>query len=392
MNKKMSIKKFITIFLLLFSITICLKGQSLNKIIVTPGTKNSDNVKLSDLIGELDYIRIETNGDCLIDHIDKISITEKYIYIKTHNPAYLYVFMRTGEFVTKIATQGMGPGEYNAFRNFCVVNEKDMTFIYGSNPDKFLLFNSSWILEHEYSIPTVRPVHDIEIIEKDKILLMIGNYFGRTSFSYEIYSLKNELLKKRIKPIQYESIGAFRFNKEFSYYTFNNSFFIKENVLNDTLYRVSSNLEFYPHYVFKFGKYEFPIEGKMDANKQIKNFHKYIVIKNIFETSKYVLYSYSFNTKIFFDYYDKSKKQSFSLGENGIINDFDGGIKFDPIYQNNNILISYVTPLDLKSFISSDSFRTNIPKYLNKKLELQKLANSLNENDNPVLMLVKLKE
>ena len=32
------------------------------------------------------------------------------------------------------------------------------------------------------------------------------------------------------------------------------------------------------------------------------------------------------------------------------------------------------------------------PKYPEKKKQLEKLANSLNENDNPVLMLVKLKE
>ncbi len=56
---------------------------------------------------------------------------------------------------------------------------------------------------------------------------------------------------------------------------------------------------------------------------------------------------------------------------------------------NNNVtllgFISLVTQLFYKNIIPSGF-------YNEKKKELEQLANSLDENDNPVLMLVKLKE
>jgi len=80
------------------------------------------------------------------------------------------------------------------------------------------------------------------------------------------------------------------------------------------------------------------------------------------------------------------------MKNDGIINDFDGGVSFKPIYQRNNILIGFIESYALIAHVNSKTFINSTPKYPKKKKELEKLANSLNENDNPVLMLVKLKE
>ena len=60
--------------------------------------------------------------------------------------------------------------------------------------------------------------------------------------------------------------------------------------------------------------------------------------------------------------------------------------------KNDNTLFAWVDAFELKSHVSSEAFKNSTPKYPEKKKELEKLANSLDENDNPVLMLVKLKE
>ena len=77
----------------------------------------------------------------------------------------------------------------------------------------------------------------------------------------------------------------------------------------------------------------------------------------------------------------------------GLENDIDGGINFLPEYKvEDSLLISWFNACDLKNYISSNSFKNSTPKYPEKKKELERLANSLDENDNPVLMLVKLKK
>ena len=46
----------------------------------------------------------------------------------------------------------------------------------------------------------------------------------------------------------------------------------------------------------------------------------------------------------------------------------------------------------IKEHVASEASKNSNPKFPEKKKELEKLAASLDENDNPVLMLVKLKD
>ena len=82
--------------------------------------------------------------------------------------------------------------------------------------------------------------------------------------------------------------------------------------------------------------------------------------------------------------------------EASIFNDFDGGLPLKSVfYYSDNIseyIAAYIFPFELKAHVASDEFKTSTPKYPEKKKQLEQLAKSLDENDNPVLMLVKLKE
>ncbi len=86
------------------------------------------------------------------------------------------------------------------------------------------------------------------------------------------------------------------------------------------------------------------------------------------------------------------KKQPY-YSEIGLINDIDGGLNVYPQQIiNNSTIVQWINVIDLKKHVASESFKNTTPKYPEKKKQLIKLANSLTENDNPVLMLVKLKE
>ncbi len=55
-------------------------------------------------------------------------------------------------------------------------------------------------------------------------------------------------------------------------------------------------------------------------------------------------------------------------------------------------LISWIDAIKVKAHVASEAFKNSTPKYPEKKKELEKLANSLKETDNLVLMLVRLKK
>ena len=70
----------------------------------------------------------------------------------------------------------------------------------------------------------------------------------------------------------------------------------------------------------------------------------------------------------------------------------DGGQNIIPkTIKDDNTIIAWMDPLKLKAHVDSEVFKNSTPKYPEKKKELERLANSLKETDNPVLVLVKLK-
>jgi hypothetical protein len=91
--------------------------------------------------------------------------------------------------------------------------------------------------------------------------------------------------------------------------------------------------------------------------------------------------------------YDKQKKE---LKENinpEIVNDFDGGtaIKLSDERQNEDSFCVMLQPFKMKETLTSAHFAKAEAKYPEKKAALKSLVNRLEEDDNPVLMIIKLK-
>jgi hypothetical protein len=125
----------------------------------------------------------------------------------------------------------------------------------------------------------------------------------------------------------------------------------------------------------------------------------YITPRNFFEFGDYVYYEFTYksdfpNTLRYS--FIGSKKGNFQIlikPEDGIINDLDGGTNILPLtIKDDNTIIGWVDAPELKTHVASEEFKNSKPKYPEKKKEIEKLANSLKETDNPVLVLVRLKK
>jgi hypothetical protein len=77
--------------------------------------------------------------------------------------------------------------------------------------------------------------------------------------------------------------------------------------------------------------------------------------------------------------------------------DIAGGPDFTIEYINKSYcsggrLFSFVDAITLKNYVASKGFNNSLAKDPKKKNELKKLADSLNETDNPVLIVVTPKD
>jgi hypothetical protein len=192
-------------------------------------------------------------------------------------------------------------------------------------------------------------------------------------------------------------------------YLFGNKIFYF-NYFNDTVFSISSDLSINAAYLFPPGSYRWPKE-KIEISPPNEFFDR---ISNLFqpvgmfETKHYIFMRYYYLHKAILLMIDKRTKTRFiSVAnlvtdeskyniESGLYNDFDGGLPLWTMNYYHDDSLEYLTtliqPYNLLNYISSDTFRQSVPKFPEKKIELEKLAHSLKETDNPVLVLVRLKK
>ncbi len=400
------------------------KKERVERIDIEGGIKNFQHLKLSEICHDVEYIILENNNLCLINEIKYLEVSRKYILIYDWEKCLL--FSRSGKFLTQISREGRGPGEYSHPGQIRIIDNE--IFIPDANRNIIRIYNtkgnfienveSPGKFTNQFQINNYMPLTD------SLFLVQIPNLTGQESTRISLINRKGEVL------INYENTTFFyrerpRFDSSdlaAQFYFYSNKVRYKE-LLNDTVWQIEQN-KLIPIYVFDRGKFGTPnnIRGL-----PIKIFHneitKSIFINNLYEIKGYVILKTNFMKHYPFEFfsptlltggfaaktphnilgvYNKMKKKFFfieptntrdQIYPTGIENDIDGGINFIPEYKlGDTSLVSWLNAYDLKTYTLSETFLNSTPKYPEKKKELEKLANSLNENDNPVLMLVKLKE
>ena len=80
----------------------------------------------------------------------------------------------------------------------------------------------------------------------------------------------------------------------------------------------------------------------------------------------------------------------------GLLNDLDGGIRFQPrgyLFENGReYLIELKDAIRFKAYVNSNDFENAKSINPEKKKIFKEMTDNLNETDNPVLMIVKLKK
>jgi hypothetical protein len=122
-------------------------------------------------------------------------------------------------------------------------------------------------------------------------------------------------------------------------------------------------------------------------------FENFVMDKNLIIMKDWIYFEFSYAQKRFSFIGSLNSENKYLIEKkDGFLNDIDAGVDIKFINNYDDNVISWIDAYALKTHVSSETFKNATPKYPEKKKELEKLANSINENDNPVLMLVKLKD
>jgi hypothetical protein len=354
------------------------------------------DVKLSDLgFVDIEYITLEKNEQCIIPGINRGSmdgIVAGDNYFLTYILTKIYMFRYDGSFVTSIGTQGRGPNEFLVFHDIEIDPKSQEIYLVSGWQKKFFVYSESGEIIRTFTSPL--NTSDFKFTENGIICYSV-NTLANVDTSFTVIDTTGEIIKSF--PNKYSWTrgpqATLAYNENI-FYRFNDQLFKKE-AYSDTVYLIE-NMNFKPHLVIKHGTRLLTPEARTanDAGFLTRTF---ISQQNLFEFGDYIYYDFinGFNdeppTVLIGSKIDNS--QLFINSETGFVNDIDGGPNIIPeTIKDNNIMITWIDAIQLKKYVASDTFKNSIPKYPNKKLELEKLAATLEDTDNPVLIMVKMKD
>lgn len=354
-----------------------------------------DVLNLSDLnVKEIDYIPLETNDSSLFNKIRKIIVVDSDIYIHDYQGKFLR-FGNDGSLKNCFSRQGRGPKEYSNSRDFTIDPNSHDIYVLSGNDKKIYSYTNQGKFLNCFSTPN----GTFSIMFTKGTILCHCPYATGDTDSYLILADKKGNALKKFPQYKYkvELNSRFGYINEIIWFRFNDKLYIKD-IHSDTIF-LYNNKKFIPQYVLNHGGKTITPEARSQFNTEEKFIElgaKYSIEIDVWRFGDYIISVFMYNNKLFIYAGEMNGDIEYSADfKKGIRNDIDGGpnLKFSTIYYyDDNTMLTWVDAYHLSTHVDSDEFKNSTPKYPEKKKELEKLANSLDENDNPVLMLVKLKE
>lgn len=384
--------KFFIVLLCCFSLisTGLSSSEIVPEIVINP-TKlpAKGDLALSDLIENIEYIPLQTLDKCLLGRISSFDVSDNYILVYCIQTSQVYLFNRKGKFITLISQKGQGPGEYMYIGNVFLDESRNEIIIHSFGLKDQLLY---YDLKGKYL--RAKDSSGISIIvDRFNDQFITGDFSHRKEalYTYALYDRNLNLLTQGVKPLTLSHTRS-RTSPAASYYWYNNKMYIKETALNDTLYVIENN-KFIPYMRIHAGKYEVTpeIREETDAQKFFARSYECAILKAIIETEKYLIYNYRYQEEAYYCYYDKSSRKTYTLQSNkGIPNDYNGGFAFWPDKQRNKTWYTFYNAHQFEEELNKQKKLT--PKGPKEAVAgFSNLMEKLDTEDNPVLVIVKLK-
>jgi hypothetical protein len=384
--------KYLLLFILLFS---CKSHQ--NALYeFDPGKLDENKITLSEIADDITYVPLDNIFPISLIYTPRYFINNS-IFLSSLNSGIM-AFDRKGNLLRKIGSSGRGPGEYIYYYSFTVDDKNETVYVLDYNIIK--VFSKTGNYLRSISLNEVgEGVNAVEFYNSKLFLSCSIQYEGVKNEWIILDTLGNLVTKKERTDQPFIS----NFGISGGMYKLENRIY-HWNPFSDTIFSILPDLSYEPSFLFS------PWENRVPRSNivNLSQLQLYNPPNSVFETSRFLVCGYKYNKKICIALVDKNSKKSYLtylesgpavVGENligGIFNDLDGGLRFQPenyfVENNREYMVGLINPYQIKAMVKNNEFKNSSPKYPEKKIELEKLANSLKETDNPVLMIVKLKK
>lgn len=396
------------ILLFIFILNFSCKQEKVSDIshfVINTSFTEKDCIKLSDFVESIDIISLETNQNCLVESVGKLVKYKDFYYIASTTNVInkILIFDKNGKFIYKLDKKGSGPNEYIDIRDFDVIDNDKIVIISRSNPGIYIydIHKDSCILHKNIDI------YPNNILTKENYFYIMndGTKFRRETndliFKYDkqanyinsFFKVEQETLNiiSNIAPL----VSLSLYNKDIYFnYPFCNTVYKIEDTDISTEYELDFGGKFLPINKLKGAKDILEIEKHIKKNKGLNSLIYYAINSHF---SLFTFYDYQLYGYILLH----NKNENRSLIAHEIIDDlcFKGNkIKLKPWklpkLLKDNVIYYHIEPgelitllQDYKKKLSADDWQI----FCNDHPQLIEKISKMKEDDNPVLLSIKLK-
>ena len=353
--------------------------------------KEIGNIKpacLSEVGSTITYIPLETVSESLLTGLNRVIVTDSFYIVNS-----AFVFDSAGNFLRQIGRKGQGPGEYSMFINNFLSFDKNKLYLLVESY-KVLEFTIEGKFLNSYkldSLPTmILPIRDDLFvyycrnttrnpIEQSLVISDLNNNIQKTYKNY------HKRIRKSGSDISFSVAPFYIYQENIRFKEFG----------SDTLYTVTEE-ELIPYCILDMGKRKIPADFSINNDLKFAEVgagYEYpgaYWILNIVEDSDNLYITLNDFKNDLYGFINKNTQVVKVTGDQGFRNDIDGGLPFFPINSHNgSILVGGVNAFDLREHVLNSNAAEMRRLYGQKYDDLVKFANSIDDEDNPIIVLVK---
>jgi hypothetical protein len=348
----------------------------------------------SDIFDSVQYVKLETGDDNLIGRIDKIIATnDKFIILDMSVAKKVFIFDQYGKFINVAGNTGDGPEEYGNHPNDIAYDEyNDELLVLSHDRKKIMKFKLDGTFVKNIKIDYWAA--SICVADENSCLVYLNNYTqedGKIN-DYNILIINNDgETVSELLPYSKDRTVPFQLTCKTEFCTFQNELLFAPYFRN-MIYTIDlDSAKIRNRYCFDFGKHNIPpsLFGSAVTSQEFKkalggNSHYAYNSSNFIETEFHIVNHFVYQGIIYTGIY--SKESGIIKFSAGFINDINWYPPGSFVAQQGNSLVGYV---ESAGFVA---LQKQLYPTVTLLEEQTGFLNSIDESDNPVLLIATLKK
>jgi hypothetical protein len=397
-RKSSSTMKYLVLIILALFLYGCKSKDTSSVMMIDIQSPTGTEIRnLSEIATDIQYIPLETKPEALMKFVNYLKTSNDKFYINT--VLEILCFDKSGKFLYKLDQHGRGPNEYIYLSDYDIEPDKNLMIVLTRGKLYFYTESDSGFLLLKHIDLKMQPQYADFFPDQDNILLSFTASTGENKYQCVCISPEGDTLFKRPNFYKFtrNSKVVMGFHSDNIINKIDEIIRIK-GFLSDTMFTISRDYKFVPYMILNTGGKSMTADflanvPPPDMNSGSSPAAAFLQLSEVLEVERYLFYRYYYQQTSSWGVYDKNIDQSYRFdGKSLLKDDISGGVNIEPRFACNGLIYSWTDALTFKKHMSGNEFRDAEVKNSQRKNELEKLAASVKEDDNHLLIVITLKK